>query len=166
MSQTVNNLVDTLRNELQQYGEMLARLDEQQQFAMRRSADDLLQSVSFIQEQGDRMQAARARRETVFGELLKEQLLPSDSTFASVIPLLPPSYQPLVQALVKENNELLIRVQQRARQNHLLLLRSLELMQAFMVSLFPGGPAPVYGGNGFVMNGTLSKSAALYEAVG
>ncbi len=43
-----------------------------------------------------------------------------------------------MQALVQENNELLVRVQQRARQNHLLLLRSLELMQKLINSLFPG----------------------------
>lgn len=166
MSHNINTLVDTLRDELQQYGEMLARLDEQQEFAMKRAAEDLLQSVSFVQEQGDKMQDARAKRETAFSEVLKEKLLPSTSSFSDLLPTLPPSYQPLVQALVRENNELLVRVQQRARQNHLLILRSLELMQSFMVSLFPGGPAPVYGGKGVVLNGGIVKPASFYEAVG
>ena len=50
-------------------------------------------------------------------------------TFAAIIPLLPPDYRPLVQALVQENNELLARVHQRTRQNHLLLSHAVELMQ-------------------------------------
>ena len=41
-----------------------------------------------------------------------------------------------VQALVEENNELLIRVQQRARQNHLLLSHAVELMQHLINSDF------------------------------
>ncbi len=54
-----------------------------------------------------------------------------------LIPLLPADYRPLVQALVDENNELLVRVRQRARQNHLLLSRSVELMQGLLNTLLP-----------------------------
>jgi len=61
-----------------------------------------------------------------------------DITFASLVPQLPPDYRPLVGALVEENNHLLVRVQQRARQNHLLLSRSLEMMQSFLNTLMPG----------------------------
>ena len=35
---------------------------------------------------------------------------------------------------MRENNELLVRVQQRARQNHLLLSRSVEMMQRFITA--------------------------------
>mgnify|MGYP003383701375 CR=1 FL=1 len=49
-----------------------------------------------------------------------------------------------VAALVQENNELLTRVQQRSRQNHVLLARSVELMSRVIQTLIPGGGSPVY----------------------
>ena len=59
------------------------------------------------------------------------------ASFAELVPLLPPDYQPLLMALVDENNELLFRVRRRARQNHVMLKRSVELMQQVMNSLSP-----------------------------
>ena len=47
-----------------------------------------------------------------------------------------------MEALVRENNELLVRVQQRARQNHLLLSHCVELMQQLINSIFPVSPPP------------------------
>ncbi len=60
---SLNKLIAALREELQQYGEMLARLDEQQEYAMRRAADELLQSVSAVQEQGRKVSTARQHRQ-------------------------------------------------------------------------------------------------------
>jgi flagellar biosynthesis/type III secretory pathway chaperone len=61
---------------------------------------------------------------------------------------MPPDYRPLAKALVDENNELLARVQQRARQNHLLLRRSLDLMQQLLHSLMPTAHSSVYDQQG------------------
>jgi flagellar biosynthesis/type III secretory pathway chaperone len=88
-----------------------------------------------------------------------------DAPFAVLIPLMPEDYRPLLQALVQENNELLVRVQQRARQNHLLLNRALELMQRFMSSLFPGANPGTYNDTGHVLGATV-RPHALYDAVG
>ena len=64
-----------------------------------------------------------------------------------------------------ENNELLVRVQQRARQNHLLLSRSLELMQGLLNSLFPASETRVYNGQGG-MQTHAGVPRTLYEGVG
>ena len=48
---TLQHLIETLRNELQQYGEMLALLDHQQELAGQQAADDLLRSISAIDTQ-------------------------------------------------------------------------------------------------------------------
>ena len=57
-----------------------------------------------------------------------------------------------------------VRVQQRARQNHVLLRRSLELLDQFINSLCPA-KAPVYDGTGSLLAGP-ETGASLYEAVG
>jgi hypothetical protein len=165
MKESLNNVIAALREELQQYGEMLARLDEQQEYAMRRAASELLMSVGSVQEQGDRVTGARTRREQAQAELSQDCALSKDASFALIIPRLPENYRPLVQALTQENNELLIRIQQRARQNHLLLLRSLELMQNLMSSLFPGSAPPVYTDSGGLLNRNTIRRP-VYEALG
>jgi hypothetical protein len=91
--------------------------------------------------------------------------LPADATVEELKPHLPGNHAILVAALVEENNELLVRVRQRARQNHVLLNRSLELMQRFIGTLFPAGRTATYAGNGHMRDHVLPQRA-LYEAVG
>ena len=89
----------------------------------------------------------------------------SSTPFADLIPLLPPDYRPLLCALVDENNHLLGRVRQRARQNHVLLRRSVELMQELLHTLFPSRQTSLYNGNGH-KRGQLVAARPLYNAVG
>ena len=70
-----------------------------------------------------------------------------------------------MQALVDENNELLMRVRRRARQNHLMLRRSVELMQELLNTLLPSRQNSVYDGNGSRPT-LMTPQRRLYEAVG
>ena len=88
-----------------------------------------------------------------------------ETTFAELNPLLPAECRPLVVALVEENNELLVRVRQRVRQNHLLLSRSIELMQGLINSLFPSREPRVYNGRGTTKT-RRAMQRWTYEAVG
>jgi hypothetical protein len=134
---TLQQLIEALRNELQQYGEMLALLDHQQELVMLQGADDILHSISAVDSQSGAIQAARANRQLAQRNLAEKLSEPRESTFAHLIPLIPEQYRPLVTALVQENNELLQRVRQRAQQNHLLLRHSLDMMQRFISTLSP-----------------------------
>ncbi|MDX1951364.1 MAG: flagellar protein FlgN [Verrucomicrobiota bacterium] len=164
MIAALKELIAALREELQHYGEMLARLDEQQDLVMRREADPLLQCVAAIQQQGVAIQTARATREERQMAVARELGL-KETEFAQMIPRLPEEYRPLLEALVQENNELLLRIQRRARQNHLLLTQSVELMHRFITSLFPTVETKVYNPGGQVFQRT-TPSISLYEAVG
>jgi flagellar biosynthesis/type III secretory pathway chaperone len=165
MTEIITNLVAALRDELEQYGEMLALLDRQQQHVIVRAADEVFQSIGLIKAQGMAIQNARALREERRAEMAQAMLMAQDIPFTDLIPLLPADYQPLVRALVNENNELLVRVRQRARQNHLLLSRTMELMQSLINSLFPGRETRVYDGHG-AMNVRPAAPRSLYEALG
>lgn len=164
MIDQLNHLINDLREELTQYGEMLALLEQQQEFVIRRQGSDLLQSVSSVDIQGAAIRAIRARREESQRKLAVLLQQPEDIKLADLAALAPAEYRPLVEALVRENNQLLVRVQQRARQNQMLLSRSLELMQQFIKSLLPSGP-PIYGESGSLTS-SLGMSSSLYEAVG
>ena len=134
MTVILQKLIESLRNELEQYGEMLALL-EQQQEAAGLGADDLIHCIAAINTQGATIQAARESRRECQRALARHLNQPTDSSFGHLIPLLPQNYQPLLSALVQENNELLVRVRERAQQNQALLRRSLDFMQRFISTL-------------------------------
>jgi flagellar biosynthesis/type III secretory pathway chaperone len=158
-------LITALREELQQYGEMLALLDRQQEQVKARSAGEIFQSISLIQAQAAAIQAARQHREQCRGAAALACRQPENAPFTALIPLLPPDYRPLLQALVDENNQLLGRVRQRARQNHVLLRRSVELMQELLRTLFPARHTSVYNGHG-LKRGPVIDARPLFNAVG
>ena len=165
MTDALQHLIDTLRDELQQYGEMLALLDREQDLIVQRSSQDLLDTVSSIQSQAGIIQEARSRRELARAGVAEQLGQPAQLTFEELLPMLPAEYRPLLEALVSENNQLLFRVQQRARQNHLLLSRSLELMQRFIATLFPSRDNQVYDDHG-TRPFWAPTLRPLYEAVG
>ncbi len=165
MNHLVQNLVEALREELKEYGEMLALLEQQQELVMRRQAQDLVVSTSGINAQAEAIAAARNEREQRQRHVARQLNLPENAPFAVIVPQLPADYRPLLNALVQENNELLARVQQRARQNHLLLSRVVDLMQRFITSLIPSSPAGTYTEAGRVLGVGLPPSA-LYNAIG
>jgi hypothetical protein len=131
----LQNVIQALRNELHQYGEMLALLEQQQHVAQHSGAEEVLRSISHINHQSASIQLARERRKSAQRQLAAALQQPENAKFSTLIPLLPNSYQPMVSALVQENNELLIRVRERAQANQLLLRRALELMQRFITTL-------------------------------
>ena len=165
MNVLLPNLIDALREELKQYGEMLARLDHQQHVVMRRQTEEVLPSVAAINNQAATIATTRSEREQHQRRIAHQLNLPEAAGFTAIVPLLPADYRPLVQALVQENNELLIRVQQRARQNHLLLSHAVELMQRLINVIFPGTSPTTYDGAGQVPEINLPQHS-LYEAVG
>lgn len=165
MTDALQRLIEALRDELQQYGEMLALLDQQQEQVCARVADDLLSTVAHIQEHGTVMQGARRQRDECRTAVARTLGLRDEATFLELLPRLPVNFRPLVQALVDENNDLLRRVQQRARQNHFLLSRSMELMQSVIGSLVPQARPLTYGHAGVMASPTL-PSRTLYDAVG
>jgi flagellar biosynthesis/type III secretory pathway chaperone len=165
MKELLSHLIEALREELKQYGEMLALLDQQQQFVMRRQTPALPDSASGINAQAEVLRGARHEREQRQRNLARMLALPEDANFKTLIPNLPADYQPLVTALVDENNELLARVQARAGQNHLLLSHCVELMAQLMHSIFPATKPLTYNVNGHKESMGI-PAQALYHAVG
>jgi flagellar biosynthesis/type III secretory pathway chaperone len=165
MIKSIKLLIDALRDELQNYGEMLALLDRQQEYLISRAASEVFQSISLIKAQGGAILQARVRREECRRALAEDWQQPQETGFNALIPLLPADYQPLLQALVDENNELLARVRRRARQNHLMLCRSVELMQELLNSLLPTRQSSVYDGTGSRHVGAAAPRQ-FYEAMG
>ncbi|HEY1790565.1 MAG TPA: flagellar protein FlgN [Verrucomicrobiae bacterium] len=164
MNDLLHNLIEALREELKQYGEMLAMLEQQQQSVVQRQTDNLLRNVAEVNAQANVIAAVRHEREQRRCHVARQLGLGENATFAIIIPRLPSDYHPLLQALVQENNALLVRIQQRARQNHLLLSHAVELMQQLINSIFPGGSPKTYDNTGRLPVNHL-PSHSIYEQV-
>lgn len=165
MTESLEQLVSSLREELQQYGEMLARLDDQQELVMRRDAPAVLQSVPTVQEQVATLGKARESRTLAMKKACAVLDLPIDSNFEEILPRCPENHRILIGELVQENNSLLQRVQQRARQNHLLLARTVDSMQRVIHSLTNQRSTPVYNDRGSMFM-PAPAGPAILEAVG
>ncbi len=165
MNEELTLLIAALREELAQYGEMLALLDREQELVVARGSAELLQTVDAIHHQGEVIRRAREYREACQRKVAELAGLAHDVAIEELKRRLPANHAILVGALVDENNALLVRVRQRARQNHLLLNRSLELMQRLIGTLFPTGRTATYSGDG-QLQGSALPQRAFYEALG
>jgi len=165
MTDLIEHLITALRNELKEYGEMLALLQEQQEHLMSRRIDGVLASVERINSQTHVLRRCRAGRRDAQRLLAESITHPAPDTLPGLITHLPPEYVPLLQALTAENSQLLAQVHQYGRQNFLMLNRAVELMQQFLGSLNPGQNlfAP-YAGNGVLAR--RAPSTLIYEAIG
>jgi outer membrane protein TolC len=160
MTVILQKLIDALRHELEQYGEMLALL-EQQQEAAGVGADDVIQTIATINAQGASIHTARQQRKECQRQLADRLNQSNDPSFAQLIPLLPAHYQPLLSALVQENNELLVRVRERALQNQALLRRSLDFMQRFISTLSAEETKHLHASNIL----TVEPNPPVYDAI-
>jgi uncharacterized coiled-coil protein SlyX len=152
MTATLAQVIESLRNELQQYGEMLALLEAQREVVAQHEPASVLNSVSAVEAQSATIKAAQRTRET-HQRQLAWALNSQDVTFEELLPLLPEPYRPLVTALVQEINQLLARVRHIAEQNRDQLRHSVELMERFLAVfstraestaiLMPPSPAPL-----------------------
>lgn len=165
MKELLINLIEALREELKQYGEMLALLDQQQHLVMQRQVVALPENVNSVNAQAAVITTARKEREQRQLHLARILGLAENSGVTALLPKLPSDYQPLVGALLEENNSLLTRVQQRARQNHLLLSHAVDLMSQLINSIFPSAKPVTYDGAGHKSSVKL-PAQPLYEAVG
>ena len=165
MNDTLKALIEILREELQSYGEMLAMLDQQQEYVIHRAAHELFQSVGEVQAHAAILQDVRSRRLLNQAECALSIKLPASASFSEIIPNLPEDFRPLIRALVDENNQLLERIHDRVRQHHLLINRSLELMQELLNGLVPTHHVRGYNELGRP-HSQIACSPALYQAVG
>lgn len=137
MTATLQPLIDSLRNELQQYGEMLALLEAQQDSVACAGASSVLTSISAVEAQGSALEMSRRAREKAQRQLAWSLRRPENETFEQLLPLLADDYRPLLSALVQEINQLLQRVRDRARCNYDQLRHAVELMDRFLQSFSP-----------------------------
>lgn len=130
-------ITECLRNELQEYGALLALFEEQQANLLRSDADQVSALASSIEEQALGTHTCRERREQCVREFAAKCGCPAEATLRQMLKHFPADVQPLIGALVDEINHLIHRIRRGARQNQMLLSRTVEAHEEALRILMP-----------------------------
>lgn len=143
-------LADALRLEMQEYGELLSLLEEQQRLIFTREAEALLKLNKSVDLQVETTAQLRSTREAKARELASSLGQSADATVRSLLPFLPEVARPLFEALIDETNGLIRKTQRRVRQNQLLLARACATMESILRALKPQAVTKTYTRKGGV----------------
>tara|TARA_Y100000758_G_scaffold286870_1_gene237905 strand:+ start:159 stop:662 length:504 start_codon:yes stop_codon:yes gene_type:complete len=161
----INRLIESLREEMTQYGELLALQQEQQELIINRKPQELLTNLNDVNGQMEKIAEARQAREYAKTLLMAQLDTTQVTTFKQMTTQLPAEYQPLLEALVDEVNALLQNIHKWVRQNHLLLNRSLELMEGILKNVYPEQASPKTYGRQGVVSPVNPPPSTLYEGI-
>ncbi len=156
----VNNweqLLDLLRDELQEYGGLIGLLNAQQQTILTRKPDSLLEINQSVQAQMEASQILQKRRQGYVSHLAERFGKPSQATLTELIPCLPDVTQPMFQSIIEEINQLISKVRTKVSQNQRLLNRLLEVTDHLLSSTSPSTQVKTYNKSGKLGNLPSSK---------
>jgi len=157
-------IVDSLRQELAGYGELLRLFEEQQQRLFSREPETVLRLSADIEAQVRTLHEARRQRESLVTAFAVEHGQPATVTLRALLPLFVAEVQPLIEALIKEINVLIHRVRRASRHNHTLLARAVENHQQMLRALRPDAFTQTYAPTGRVSVAAAHSAAALRAA--
>ena len=123
------SLAATLRWELQEYGGLLNLFDEQEAAILHDEPDALRSVLDSIAQQARTIYTCRKQRESLVQQCATIAIQPKGSPLSSLLAFFKDPIQPLLKALIEEVNHLIVRTKKRARQNQMLLTRSMEVSQ-------------------------------------
>ncbi len=157
-------LVDLHRAELSGYGGLLALFDRQQHQLWSREVQSVADTSLAIQDLADETARHRQERETWVTCFASAHDQPSDTSLRRLTVFFPEDQRPLLTALIDEINHLLHRVRRRARQNHSILARAVELHRDVLAHLNPAARPRTYAPTGRV--GHVTGPVSTLQATG
>jgi len=164
MKTTWEQLAECLRGEVQEYGGLLRLFEEQQDCVFHRDAERLLQLIEAIKSATETAETARRHREDSVTAFAADCGRDANATLRSLLPCVDDHARPLLEALIDEVNRLIHRVRRIARQNHLLLARTVELQQGILRQFYPGAFTPTYSAHGRVAMAAAGPLPAYHAA--
>lgn len=159
-----NEIIRALRAELQEYGGLIALLDQQQDAILRGEPDEFVDLGNSVHDQVALLGAHRSCREKTVAAFARHNGASETSTVAELIPHMPENVGSMVKAIIEEINTLITRTQRRLRQNHLLLARCVSTAQQRVVIAGGGEMVSTYGRAGAVKRVITGDAARLAVA--
>jgi flagellar biosynthesis/type III secretory pathway chaperone len=150
-------LIQPLRDEMQEHGALLNLFEEQQAAILRREPDLVLHVAEAITKQAELIRECQKRRTIALRAAAVKAGCAEEIAFSKLLPHLPEPAWPLLQALTGEVNRLVRQTRRRARQNQMLLARTIEVSQELLRRFSPGAVSKTYSAQGRVAIDTTEK---------
>ncbi|MBK1878459.1 flagellar protein FlgN [Pelagicoccus mobilis] len=157
-----NPLVEMLRHEVQEYGGLYNLLERQQEEIFKRDPQLVLDTNAEIESYMADMGGLREQRENFVREMARAFGADEEQPLSKLLNYFPDFMQPMLQALVDEINHMVRRTRQKARQNFMLLSRTMEINHETMQRLQPGNYNKTYSKRGRV--GIKTQAQSRYQA--
>jgi hypothetical protein len=141
-------LADAFRNEVQEYGELLNLFEQQQGAILGRDPDMVLALTDMLETQVKTVDQCLREREAVVRNLALACNQDGDTPLRQLIANAPEPMRLLLLALIEEVNRLVYSTKRRARQNQMLLFRSVDVSQQILRRLNPDEVVQTYSSNG------------------
>lgn len=161
---TWQKIADCLRNELAEYGGLLALFADQQKYLFARDANEVLRISSEVEQQVRTLEQSRRQRESLVAEFALANSQPAGATLRSLLPIIDFSARPLIEALISEINHLLHRVRRTSRHNHTLLAKAVEVHQDALQMLRPQTFSKTYSPAGRISMGAGEPASTMRVA--
>ncbi len=149
-------LIDLLREEVQEYGGLHNLLDRQQSEIFNRESDLVMLTNEDVERHMGMMNTLRERRESKVRLMASQCNCDPELSLRNMLPHFPDFIRPLLEALIDEVNAMVTRTRRKARQNYLLLSRTMEITQKALSMSEPENFSKTYSRKGHVgMSGTV-----------
>jgi len=150
-------LLELLRDELQEYGGLIGVLNAQQQTILNRKPESLLEINQTVQAQMDASKILLKRRQGYVSHLAQRFGQPSQATLSELVPFLPDVTQPMFESIIEEINQLISQVRRKVSQNQKLLNRLIEVTDHLLSSTSPATQSKTYSKSGKVAQSAFSS---------
>lgn len=155
-------LLALLREEVQEYGGLYNLLDRQQREVFERNPESVMATNEEVEKYMAQMGKLRESREEQVVFMAGKFGCDENLSLTQMLNFFPDFIRPLLKALIDEVNDMVKRTRRKARQNFLLLSRTMELTQEAISSLQPDNYTKTYGRKGKV--GITGKVPTRYKA--
>ncbi len=150
MNESLESLLEALREELREYGALRNVLDEQQKCIIKRSAAEVTAKNLELNGQLRVCSQLREKRKALMRLLTQAHSLPENATLSALNAVLPQPVQPLFKAIADEINSMIKILRRRLRQNQVLLSRTCETIEDTLRVFQPDSFTKTYSAKGSV----------------
>jgi hypothetical protein len=160
-----DELAEALRDELAEYGGLLALLDEQRDAIMERGVDALVEVGERVQQQAASAQHYKDVREEICARLARSAGCSQEATERELLSYMPSGARAMFESLVDEGMGVAKSAQKKVERNTLLFARAGDLNEKLLMAMRPHSTSKTYNKRGSVYLrtdksvGTLDMSA-------
>ena len=163
LSFTWEELLEILRDELQEYGGLIGLLNAQQQSILNRRSESLMELNQSVQTQMEASQILLKKRQGFVTSLAETYGKSDSSSLSEIVSHFPDVTQPMFVSIIEEINSLISQVRRKVEQNQRLLNRLSEVTDQLLLMADPSGSTQTYDAKGN-LNRLASDRSSLNES--